>query len=79
MEIQTIKKELLEVIGEYVEIPADFDTSLSLKMDAGLNSFAMMSLAAAIEEHFDISIPNADLMSFKNADDIIKYIYAAKG
>lgn len=79
METATIKRELLEIIGEYIEISEDFDTSLSLKMDAGLNSFALMSLAAAIEEHFDISIPNAELQSFKNLDDIINYISACYG
>lgn len=78
MEIQQIKKELLEIVAEYVEIPEDFDTSLNLKMAAGLNSFALMSMAAAIEEHFEISIPNEDIVTLKSMDDILNYISSKK-
>lgn len=69
-----VKEQLFDIVREYVEIPDDFDTSLNLKMAAGLNSFSMMSMAASIEESFDISIPNDALRSFRNMDDIIDYI-----
>lgn len=78
MEQNQIKQEIFDIVREYVEIPDDFDTSLNLKMAAGLNSFALMSLAATIEEHFDVTIPSDVLKSIKNMDDIIKFIVENK-
>ena len=67
-----VRKEIIAIIGDYVEIDAEnFDTSASFKFAVGLDSFALMSLVGAIEEHFEISIPNEKLHTFKTVDDLI--------
>ena len=40
----------------------------------GLSSFGKIQLVCAVEERFDISIPNKTLSSFKTVNDIIKYL-----
>lgn len=72
-----VRAELIEIISEYVEIPAEvINTSESLKLGVGLDSFATLSLISSIEEHFNISIPDDKLHEFKTLDDIIAYVEA---
>ncbi len=71
-----IKKDLLEIVTDYVEMPAqEIDTSVGLKF-IGLNSFVILSMVSAIEEHFNISIPDDSLSGFNTLDDIIRFIEA---
>ena len=66
-----IKKEILEILSDYVEIdPETFDTSSSFKFSAGLDSFALIALVGAIEDHFGITIPTNNLRSLKTVDDL---------
>lgn len=71
-----IKKDLLEIVNDYVEMPAqEIDTSVGLKF-IGLNSFVILSMVSAIEEHFNISIPDDKLSGFNTLDDIVRFIEA---
>lgn len=73
-----VRAELVEIISEYVEIPAEvINTSESLKLGIGLDSFATLSLISSIEEHFNIAIPDDKLHEFKTLDDIIAYVETA--
>lgn len=66
-----IKKELLDIVGEYVDVPVDsIDTSEGLQF-AGLDSFALLSMVTSIESKFGISIPNEKLSTLKTLDDFI--------
>lgn len=74
-----VKKEFLDILRDYVEADVDtLDTSASFKFGIGLDSFALMALVAAIEEHFGVSIPNADMKQFKTIDDMIAYLERVK-
>ncbi len=39
-----------------------------------MDSFVFIEMVSAIEEHFGISIPNADLIDFRSIDDIVAYL-----
>lgn len=70
-----IKKELLEIISEFVELPdEEIDTSKAFKSALGADSFVLLSMLGSIEERFNIRIPNEDLLTFKTMDDIIGYL-----
>ena len=74
IEKMDIKKELLDVVCEYVDVPAEkIDTSEGLQF-AGLDSFALLSMVSAIESKFGISIPNEKLSELKTLDDFIALI-----
>jgi len=69
------KEKLLEILSEFIEIDIEkVDTSASFKLSTGLDSFGLLALVAAIEEQFEIAIPNEELLKFKCLDDIIAYI-----
>lgn len=60
----------MEIVGEYVEIPEDgIDGDTSLKLSAGMDSFVLLSMVAAVEEHFNIRIPNESLADLKTLND----------
>lgn len=70
-----IKKELLDIVSEYVDVPVDeIDTSAGLKFSTGMDSFVMLSMVASVEEHFCIRIPNEKLSELKTLDDFIALI-----
>ena len=49
-------------------------TDVPFKAASGVDSFMLMELVGALEDHFGVSIPNRDLMGLKTADDMIGYI-----
>lgn len=69
-----IKKELLDIVCEYVDFPAEkINTSEGLQF-AGLDSFALLSMVSSIESKFGITIPNESLRTLKTLDDFIVLI-----
>ena len=73
-----VKNELLEIIQDYVEIDVnELNPDDSFRFATGLDSFALMALIAAIEEHFGIHIPNSDLPTFRTLEDIVTYVERA--
>ena len=70
-----IKKELLEIVGEYVDTPTEeIDINDGLKFATGLDSFVMFSLIGNIEDHFMVTIPSEKLLEFKTLADIIAFL-----
>lgn len=69
------RKELLDIIQDYVDVPlSEIDTAGSFREAGGVDSFVFIEMVSAIEEHFGISIPNADLAGFHSIDDIVRYL-----
>lgn len=70
-----VKKEFLGILQDYVDFPVEeVVTDVPFKAASGVDSFMLMELVGALEDHFGISIPNRDLMCLKTADDMIGYI-----
>ncbi len=42
--------------------------------DLGLNSFDIMNVVCAFEEHFDMEIPNRDVWQLRQVKDVIEYM-----
>ena len=42
--------------------------------DLGLNSFDVMNIVCAFEDHFDIEIPNRDVWKLHQVKDVIRYM-----
>ena len=70
-----VKKEFLGILQDYVDFPVEeVVTDVPFKAASGVDSFMLMELVGALEDHFGISIPNRDLTWLKTADDMIGYI-----
>ena len=42
--------------------------------DLALNSFDVMNIVCAFEDHFDVDIPNRDVWQLRQVKDVIKYM-----
>ena len=60
-----------EIICEYVEVDeADVTAEASLRYDIGATSFDLMNIAVAIEERFNLRVPDSALPKIKTVGDI---------
>ena len=70
---------MLDILKEiYYEVTGNDAQQITPKTklndELGLSSFGKIQLICALEDRFDISIPNKVLSSFKTVDDILKYL-----
>ena len=68
--IQTI---IYDVTGK-----SDVTYETDFLQDLSLNSFDIMNIIGAFEDHFDITIPTRDVWQFHQVKDVIEYL-ANKG
>lgn len=71
-------QQIMEKLQAAVNTVLGQDTiTLTDKTDfrnSGFNSFTLVQLICAIEEEFDIEIPNSAIKSIKNIPSAVKYI-----
>lgn len=69
--LEKLEKIFSEVIG-VTDIKLTEKTKI--KKIANVSSLAMVQLICAIEDEFDIEIPNSQIKSFKSVKDVIEFI-----
>lgn len=70
-----VKTDILNILQDYIEAPVDeIATDMPFKAVASIDSFMLIELIAAIEDHFGVAISNTDLGGFKTIDDIVAYV-----
>lgn len=68
-------EKLREIITQYVEIDADDITEdKRLIEDLGFNSYDFMSLLGELEEEFDVTIDESDVMDIHTVGEVIEYL-----
>ena len=68
-----------EVIADTVNIDeADIKLEATLKDDLGIDSLDAVEISIALEDAFEISIPQEELANFMTVKDIVEYIEANK-
>lgn len=75
MSEEVIVKNLKNIITDYVEIEGEFNPSMSLTGDIGLDSFGLISMVCKIENDFNIRIPDQELSQFLQLSDLVNYIH----
>lgn len=69
--LDTIK----EIITMYADInPDEITEESSLRNDLGLNSLVLMNMIVDLEDHYDIEIPETDVMDFDTVADVMGYL-----
>ena len=68
-------EKLREIMTQYVEIDADDITEdKRLIEDLGFNSYDFMSLLGELEEEFDVTIDERDVMDIHTVGEVIEYL-----
>ncbi len=76
-----IRKQVIEIVVDQLDAkPEDVDDSKSFTEDLQADSLAIVELVLALEEKFDVKIPDDEVDNIKTVGDAIKYIegHAAK-
>jgi acyl carrier protein len=71
-----IKKEIVEIVSNLSKIPKEKIEKCNSEnfADLGMDSFALVEIVFAIENTFDINIPQDSLAKVKNLDDLTALI-----
>lgn len=68
-------EKMKEIICEFVDIsPEEITLDTNIRSDLGLNSLELVNLAVAIEESFDVEIPDREAMGLETVGDAIHII-----
>ena len=68
-------EQLAEIISNYIDIdPSEVQSGVSLRSDLGMSSLDMINMAVEIEDTFNISLPNSEIINISTVDELIKYI-----
>ena len=67
-------EKLIDVICRYVDIdPAMLNADTNIRSELGLNSLELVNIAVAIEDEFDVEIPDREVMNIETLADAVKY------
>ena len=68
-------EKVIEVICRYVDIdPAMLNENTNIRSELGLNSLELVNIAVAIEDEFDVEIPDREVMNIETLADAVKII-----
>ncbi len=75
-----ILTEITEIICDQLDVDAsEVEPAKSFTDDLGADSLAIVELVLALEESFDIKIPDDEVDKIKTVGDAVAYIQNAKG
>ncbi|MCR5041940.1 MAG: acyl carrier protein [Clostridia bacterium] len=67
--------QLREIICSFVDIdPESITEKTNVRTELGLNSLELVNLAVAIEDSFDVEIPDREAMNIETVADVIKIL-----
>ena len=68
-------EKLREIICEFVNIdPNEITEDTNIISDIGLNSLELVNLAVAIENEFDLEIPDREVEGIETIGDVMKVL-----
>lgn len=68
--LELMQKIIFQITGK-----SDITYDTDFIQDLELNSFDIMNIISAFEEHFDISIPTRDVWQLHQVQDAIAYLH----
>jgi acyl carrier protein len=75
-----IKDQVVEIICEQLDVkPEDVNESKTFTDDLGADSLAIVELVLALEEKFDVKIPDDEVDKIKTVGDAVSYIKTHAG
>lgn len=75
MAIENIETKVKEIVAEQLSVDiAELEPSKSFINDLGADSLDIVELVMAMEEEFDVEIPDEDAEKIQTLGDAIKYV-----
>ncbi|MGN0468482.1 MAG: acyl carrier protein [Acutalibacteraceae bacterium] len=71
----TTLERMKSVICEYADVkPEDLTAETDIRTDLGLNSLELVNMAVAIEDEFDVEIPDREALDLETIGDAVALI-----
>ena len=68
-------EKLIEVICRYVDIdPSKLSAETNIRSELGLNSLELVNISVAIEDEFEVEIPDREVMNIETLADAVAII-----
>lgn len=67
-------EKLKEIIKEHTGSDIDITEDTVLLTDLGMSSFDLVQFVCAVEDEFDVEIPDKEIKNFKTVGDVIGFI-----
>ncbi len=68
-------EKMISLICQFVDIePSKLSADTNIRSELGLNSLELINMALAIEEEFDVEIPDREVANIETIGDAIKVI-----
>ncbi len=75
MSIENVETKVKEIVAEQLSVDiAELEPSKSFINDLGADSLDIVELVMAMEEEFDVEIPDEDAEKIQTLGDAIKYV-----
>ena len=69
-----IKNEITEIISNLTKIPKEEMDSKESFVNAGIDSFSVVEIVYAIENKYEIDIPQDSLLNVQSLDDLVALV-----
>jgi acyl carrier protein len=77
---QDIQAKIIEIICDQLDVkPEVVELGKSFTEDLGADSLAVVELVLALEENFDVKIPDDEVDKIRTVGDAVSYIQARVG
>lgn len=79
MTADSIESQVIEIVREQLDVkPEDISLDKTFTDDLGADSLAIVELVLALEEKFDLKIPDEEVENIKTVGDAANYIRARR-
>jgi acyl carrier protein len=69
-----MKNEIIEIISNLTKISKEEIDSKEAFVNAGIDSFSVVEIVYAIENKYEIDIPQDSLLGVQNVDDLVALV-----
>ncbi len=66
-------EKLVEIVKEYVDV-SNVTLESDFMIDLGIDSFTLSEIACAVEDEFDIEIPDQKVHELKTVGDVVNFL-----
>ena len=72
-------EKIIAILSEYTDIePEKITEETSFKNDLALDSLQLINLAGDIEEKFNVTVSDRDVMNLRTVGDVIRFVERQK-
>ncbi len=66
-------EKLVEIVKDYVDV-SNVTLESDFMIDLGIDSFTLSEIACAVEDEFDIEIPDQKVHELKTVGDVVNFL-----